>query len=250
MEILARAIRKIKSKLRSGADLFLLSEIEFIQGKTYKTLTDAILVDKFKSLRKNSKKLEIAYKITDALDSLLGKEEKDEKIWKLLIETINKLNNCSLFTIHPVRDYKREKNGQRKQISNGVHCSLIYYFFLWKLFLILGYSPQLYSCPICQRKLIPETFWFSAEEGGIVCWRCFKDFKEEKKKMARETEVDTIKILRIFLTPLDNKHLTGREENWEVLEKLKMEEKTQRDLKEVSEFYLDFLVSEFSKMEK
>ena len=43
LEILGKAIRKISSKLRSGAETFYLSEIEFIQGKTYKTLTDAIL---------------------------------------------------------------------------------------------------------------------------------------------------------------------------------------------------------------
>ena len=37
IKIVAKAIRKIKSKLRSGMDLFYLSEIEFIQGKSYKT---------------------------------------------------------------------------------------------------------------------------------------------------------------------------------------------------------------------
>ena len=42
LEILGKAIRKIKSKLRSGADLFYFSEIEFIQGKAYKTLTDIL----------------------------------------------------------------------------------------------------------------------------------------------------------------------------------------------------------------
>jgi len=35
LEILGRAIRKISSKLRSGAEIFYLSEVEFIQGKIY-----------------------------------------------------------------------------------------------------------------------------------------------------------------------------------------------------------------------
>ena len=51
LKILGKAIRKIKSKLRSGADLFYLSELEFIQGKAYKTLTDAIALNKFKNIR-------------------------------------------------------------------------------------------------------------------------------------------------------------------------------------------------------
>ena len=41
IDVLGRGIRKITSKLRSGIDLFCFSEIEFVQGKAYKTLTDA-----------------------------------------------------------------------------------------------------------------------------------------------------------------------------------------------------------------
>ncbi len=36
INLLARSERKIKSKLRSGLELFYLSEIEFIQGKAQK----------------------------------------------------------------------------------------------------------------------------------------------------------------------------------------------------------------------
>lgn len=47
LTVLGRAIRKISSKLRSGIEIFYLSEIEFIQGKAYKILTDAVLIEKF-----------------------------------------------------------------------------------------------------------------------------------------------------------------------------------------------------------
>ena len=56
LEVLGKAIRKISSKLRSGMEIFYLSEIEFIQGKTYKTLTDIFLIKKFQNLRKNWRK--------------------------------------------------------------------------------------------------------------------------------------------------------------------------------------------------
>ena len=59
LEILGRAIRKITSKLRSASSPFYLSEIEFIQGKTYKTLTDAILIDNFKNIREYPQRLNI-----------------------------------------------------------------------------------------------------------------------------------------------------------------------------------------------
>ena len=56
LDIFAKAIRKNVSKLRSGIDIFFFSEIEFIQGKNRKTLTDAVLKDKF-----NNSKLGIVF---------------------------------------------------------------------------------------------------------------------------------------------------------------------------------------------
>ena len=57
LEVLGKAIRKISSKLRANIEVFYLTEVEFIQGKNQKILTDAILIEKFKNLRENLKKL-------------------------------------------------------------------------------------------------------------------------------------------------------------------------------------------------
>ncbi len=220
LEILGRAIRKITSKLRAGTNLFYLSEIEFIQGKTYKTLTDTILIDKFKNLRGDPQKLEIAYKIAEPLNILLGKEERDDKVWNLLSQALQRLDNCKL----QIEDWKLE---------------IIYHYFLWNLFSLLGFKPELHNCPVCRKKLLPETFWFLPREGGIVCWRCLKGIKEDEKKGIKETSVDTVKILRIFLS-----------EDWKILPRIKISEEAKRNLKEISELYLKFLGEEFSKMEK
>ena len=140
LEILGKAIRKISSKLRSGTDVFYLSEIEFIQGKAQKTLTDAVLVDKFKNLRKDLKRLAVAYKISEVVDDLIKDQEKDEKIWRLVSETFHKLDNLTLL---PVNYF------------------LIYYYFLWNLFSVLGYQPEIYKCSFCQKKLEPNKIYFS-----------------------------------------------------------------------------------------
>ena len=223
LEILGRAIRKITSKLRSGSELFYFSEIEFIQGKTHKTLTDAILIDKFKKIREDPERLNLVYQIAEALDSLLGWEQRDRVIWELLNESFRRLNNLKL--------------------------EILYHYFLWNLFSILGHKPELYSCPVCGEKLLPETFYFLPKEGGVVCWKCLKKLKEEpasavasagkEKKLAKEIGVDTVKILRLFLS-----------EDWGVLPRIKITGETKRNLKEISELYLSFFREEFSKMKK
>lgn len=89
INILGRSIRKINSKLRAGINLFYLSEIEFIQGKNYKTLTDAIALQKLGYS-------ENAFKISETLNSLVKEPEKDEKIWNLLTENLLGIENCKL----------------------------------------------------------------------------------------------------------------------------------------------------------
>ena len=132
LEILGKAIRKIKSKLRGGIELFYLSEIEFIQGKTHKTLTDAILIESFPNIRKALKRLAVANKIVENLDDLVKGQEPDKEIWELLLETFNKLN-----TKYKIQDTRY----------------IIYYYFLWNLFSILGYQPELTQNTLSGKKI-------------------------------------------------------------------------------------------------
>ena len=169
IKILGRGIRKISSKLKSGMETFYFSEIEFIQGETYKTLVDAILIDKFEKLRIDLKKTVIAYRILGIFDDLIQGQEKDEKVWNLLLGSLRDLNDQE--------NYK-----------------IVYYRFFWNLLSLLGYTPNLYCCSICQNKLEYKKNYFDLEEGGIICSDCF-----DKKKKGREINPDLIKILRVLL---------------------------------------------------
>ncbi|KPJ71722.1 hypothetical protein AMJ50_01145 [Parcubacteria bacterium DG_74_3] len=208
LKILGRAIRKIKSKLRGGSQLFTLSEIEFIQGKTYKTLTDAILVKDFPEIKKNLGKLKIAYQISQALDNLVRGQEPDEKIWKLLNETFKRLNNLQ-FTVYSLQ--------------------LIYYYFLWNLLSFLGYTPQLYHCALGQEKLIPAQIFWSSKEGGVICKNCSKKIKETFFKI----EPDTIKLLRLIL-----------KKDWVTLQRLKIDRGLHQNLREVSKNFYSYILSQ------
>ena len=162
LKVLAKSIRKIKSKLRPGIETFYLSEIEFIQGRVYKTLTDV---------------REIVYQIRELTESLIYKQEKDEEIFNLLNETFNRLNNCKLNPADNERDLK-----------------IYYYYFLWNLLAILGYKIDFYNCFFCQKKLLPEKLYFSPACSGITCSQCIEKIKE-----SQNISPEVIKILRIFL---------------------------------------------------
>jgi DNA repair protein RecO len=172
VEILGRAVRKLTSKLRSGANLFSLAEIEFIQGKHYKILTDALPLEKFGNIQQDTAKVAIAKSLSAAMRFLLIRPEKDAKIWRLLKDSFGYLNN--------------QPGG------------LIPYYFLWNLLGLLGYLPELYHCPLCQEKVRPEIFYLIPKEGGLVCGHCASGLELERNERVF-IKVNTVKLIRMFL---------------------------------------------------
>jgi DNA repair protein RecO (recombination protein O) len=202
LKILGRAIRKIKSKLRASVQPFYLTEIEFIQGKSYKTLTDAVRVERFKKIEKDLDKLKIANEIAEISDRLIKGEEPDRKIGNLILEVFKRLNSCA------------------SQLN-----FIVFYYFLWNFFSVLGYHPEIERCVFCQKKLLPKNLYFNSEQGGVICSRCFKKIKKREK-----ISPETIKFLRILL-----------KKNWKLLSRLKIKEENAKELKELSRKYLAHL---------
>jgi len=213
IDIFAKAIRKITSKLRNGIDIFFLSEIEFIQGKNKKTLTDAITIEKFSNIARDLEKLKTANQIGEILDNFIKGQEKDEEIFNLINETFIKLNNFQLG--HPLG------------LSNF---QFLYYYFLWNALSLLGYHSEVYLCASCHEKLIPYDIYFSSEEGGVICKKC-----SSKNKFIQKINSDIVKILRIILS-----------KDWQILSKLKVEPFSQKLLEEVSGNYYSYILSSHS----
>ncbi|MCH8741784.1 DNA repair protein RecO [Patescibacteria group bacterium] len=204
LEILAKAIRKIKSKLRKGTEIFYLSEIEFVQGKIYKTLIDAVLVENFRKIGKDLRKMALSFRILEILDNLIRKEEKDEKTWNLLINTFKELN---------------------RQPSIASNQQLLFYYFIWNFLSVLGYKPELNICSLCNKKLVPKNLYFNFKEGGVTCEGCFRKAGEGER-----ISPETIKVLRFIL-----------EKKWRVVSRLRIEEESFISLKRISDYWIKFL---------
>lgn len=209
VEVLAKAIRKIASKLRGGIEVFSLSEIEFIQGKNQKTLTDAIVIETFKSISNNLEMLYIANKISLAVDSFIKGPVKDKVMLDLTLDVFKKINNTD------------------NSVKNS---SLIFYYFLWNMFSILGYAPQVNNCNICGQKVNPYNIYFSNKEGGVVCKKCQSALANSKK-----INSDALKLLRIIL-----------EKDWNIMSKLKISRTSEEIFKDISESYYSYMLADHS----
>jgi DNA repair protein RecO (recombination protein O) len=209
VEVSAKAIRKITSKLRGGIEIFSLAEVEFIQGKNQKTLTDTTLIERFDNLGENLETLKMVNRMGEVLDIFIKGEEKDEAVWDLIAETFGKMNNPNL----DVKNY-----------------SLIYYYFLWNIFSILGYQPQANKCNACDQKVNPYNIYFSNKEAGIICKKCLNG-----DSLAKKINSDSLKILRIIL-----------KKDWDTISRLRVEHNSEKLFHEISENYYLYMLSDHS----
>jgi DNA repair protein RecO len=191
-----------------------MSDIEFIQGKNKKTLTDAVKVEKFSGVSQDLEKFKIANGIGEFLNNFIKGEEKDKNIFNLLNEVFYILNDPNL----KIKKY-----------------SLVYYYFLWNALSLLGYHSEVQRCAGCYEKLIPYSVYFSSKEGGIICGGCANAKKTEGPEQCRKINSDTAKILRIILL-----------KDWQTLSKLKIEQSSQKLLKEISGDYYSYILSSHS----
>ena len=205
LEIFAKAIRKITSKLKSGIDIFSFSEVEFIQGKTYKTLTDAVSIDRFNNIKNSPERFKIISKISEVLDGFMNGQEKDGIASDLLYQALERLNNTSL----------KPKN-----------YNFVYYYFLWNFLSSQGYKPELKKCIICKKKISPYGIYFSSKDGGIVCEMCATPDKNYQKLNS-----DVTKILRLII-----------EKDWQTLSRLKVQEFSEKLLQKISDNYYYYFI--------
>lgn len=166
IELLARGIRKMGAKLRSQIELFSISEVEFIEGKYHKVLVGATLKENFKKIKKNLKKLNFAFTLSEILDSMIRGPEKDERIFHFLVETFSRLSVTS----------KEE---------------IVLLAFFWKLVAFLGYSLELNQCQRCQET--PKRFYINFDRGSLICEKCQKD-----GKMSEGISASGVKILKLL----------------------------------------------------
>src|SRR3990167_3370909 len=117
--------RKITSKLRGGLEVLCLSEIEFVEGRR-STVIEASLVNGYQLLKTDLARMRAALRLAETLHAFLKGQAQDERVWKLLKETLDILNDPAVLP---------------------QTWSPLYYHFFWNLVSLLGFKPEPRNIP-------------------------------------------------------------------------------------------------------
>jgi len=175
IRIIAKSVRKITSKLYGGTGLFNFMEIEFVEGKVFRTMTDYRKLKGLDHIKSNPAKMKIGYDICEIIDLSIEKEQKDSRIWLLIKQSFQLLDET-----------KADNN-------TWLIC---YQYFFWNLVSLLGYRPDTGHCYLCKKKLTPEDMAFNPVNGGVKCFMCLNQgyFEHEIK-----VSTSAVKILRLII---------------------------------------------------
>ncbi len=201
----AKAVRRLDSKLRSQTELFCLVEIEFIQGRSGKTLTDAIVLEEFQNTKKDLLKLRLAVSFSRIFCLLVKDGQPDKSLWALLTGFFQVLD-------------KEDLVNDRAFLFNQ--------FFFWNLLRVLGYWPELYRCLLCSKTIAPIKIYWSNTDGGLVCPFCVS-------RVAAKTEIlnaETVKVLRLLF-----------KQEWGIVKRIKLLPGIRLELKTISQKYFNFI---------
>ncbi len=201
-DIQAKGIKKMASKLRASSALYSLADIEFIQGKTHKTLTDAVTINGLRGITNSLGKIGAVSAAAELVDRMIAGPERDAKIWDLLVETFLFLDAA-----------------RPEQVSGARHN------FFWKFLSLQGYKPGLYRCCRCKKPLVCEAMFFCSREGGVACGACGTNAD------GHAVGAEHVKLIRAFCEkPLDD------------LRKITITQKQDNALAMISEHYLSTIL--------
>ena len=152
LELAARGIKKISSKLAGHLEPITFSNIMAVRGRHYDYVGSAVGENCYVNIKSDSEKLEAAGRIINIFNKIVKEGEKDEKLFILLRGALDILNNGQLICLPA---------GQ-----------LLIGFFTLKLLAFLGHRPELYNCVICGKKILPGGNKFDFAKGGAACDNC------------------------------------------------------------------------------
>lgn len=144
---IAKGVRKSKSSLRGGVQVFTYNDMLLYKGKSLDTVTQSECLEAFTTIQEDIKAITAAAYWSELLDALIPEGEGDNQVFQMALAGFHLLAlSANQLVIRSLE---------------------------MKLLSMLGYSPCLDNCVSCQCH-VPAggQIFFSVKQGGVLCPQC------------------------------------------------------------------------------
>ncbi len=149
VKAIAKGVRKSKSSLRGGVQLFTHNEMLLYEGRNLDIVTQSQCLEAFTTVQDDMAAMTAACYWCELLDSFVPEGEKDIRLFMLALAGFHIL----------ALDYQ-------ELVMRALEIKLLFQ---------LGYMPDLVHCVSCGRSLQGEQqIAFSARRGGVLCATCLE----------------------------------------------------------------------------
>ncbi|MDD4901319.1 MAG: DNA repair protein RecO [Patescibacteria group bacterium] len=201
LELVARGVKKIKSKLAGHLEPFNLADIMAVRGQKYDYVGAAVSQECFSDIKSDLTKLAAAGRAVKLAQELTKPGVPQVEIFELL------------------KDYLETLEAARKDSE------ILPAFFTLKLLSALGHAPELSRCLSCAAKIQPGKNRLDLARGGLICAKCAKPGDGNQLAISD----DSIKLLRLALKG-----------DFRELAKIKVEKKLAAEIGEAVEKFLRY----------
>ena len=199
-------VRKPNAKLAGHLETGMLSSIVIMKRRGMGRITSAIAE---KIYIPHDISFEVSHAIFQALllfNKLVEEGDRDEKLFSLL--------NSFLSTTQILLQKKKEDRIESIRLG-----------FTFQFLSHLGGAPEIQKCVVCNKRIVQEEIFISADQGGLLCESCQKN-----RSYAQRISPESIKILRLF-------HANSLES----LVKLQLTKKQEKDVQRILEGFISRL---------
>lgn len=184
LSVVAKGARRPRNRFLGASQLFSHLDVACFRGRSLDALSQAEIIETFRSLREDLVKLAIATYLCELTDALTQEKEPQELVFSLLLAALHLVEDGA-DPEPPLRAYEL------------------------RLLSAVGYQPYLDGCVVCGRPLIPEAteIRLSPDLGGVVCRNCL-DQAQQVVPIPRASFEQLVLLAQLDLRELEQVELT------------------------------------------
>jgi DNA repair protein RecO (recombination protein O) len=95
ISLMAKGIRRPKSKKRGHLEIFSLLNFQAITGRGIDMIIEADIIDDYKEIRRSLPKVSLAYYFMEVIGKITHENEKNQELFCLILESLNGLKQGS-----------------------------------------------------------------------------------------------------------------------------------------------------------